>query len=344
MSMARSAERASDVGVDQARHVARLRREALHAQLLVEEDRRDLDAVDQVQQVVVRLLERLELLRELRVHGVQLLVERLRLLLRGLQLFVRALQLLVDGLHFLVRRGELLIRRLELVDRALEIRVACSGARPRAARADRIGSRPRRTCPSSHRARGCGRRSRRRRAAADARDSRRRCARRPDAARAGLPGCRRRAGRSTCDAFDLSSVAQRGGERCAHAFARHLDDVQVRAAGRQLEEVADLTVDLLDLAASVDHHGRRPEALGEMPVQQVCQIGGAWPRRETCAAALAACAAGPRRSVQRSGGVEPGESLRRKSFQRLSSGEKNFSEPLIVSPAPSSRSPPGFRL
>ena len=102
-------QRASHVGIDQSRHVPRLRRESLHPQQVVEEDGRDLDVVHQVQQVVVRLLERLELLRELRVHGVELLVEGLRLLLGGLELLVGALELLVDGLHLLVRGGELLV-------------------------------------------------------------------------------------------------------------------------------------------------------------------------------------------------------------------------------------------
>ena len=180
-------EGAADVGVDQAGHVPRARREAFHPERLIEEDRGDLDAVDQVQQVVVRLLEGLELLRELRVHGVELFVEGLRLFLRGLQLLVRALELFVDGLHFLVRGGELFVRRLELVDGALEVlsrvlelflelRSGVGGAAARGAGG------------SLHLARAAGRAwpFRRRRAATGARDADRRCARSRGAARASL--------------------------------------------------------------------------------------------------------------------------------------------------------------
>ena len=71
----------------------------------------------------------------------------------------------------------------------------------------------------------------------------------------------------------LLQLAKGRRERRAHAFARHLEEVQVRAARRELEEVADRTVDLLDLAGKVDHHGRRPEALCELALQQVGQIG-----------------------------------------------------------------------
>ena len=70
----------------------------------------------------------------------------------------------------------------------------------------------------------------------------------------------------------LHDLAKRGGERGAQAFARHLDDVQVGAAGRQLEIGADAAVDLLDLTALIDDHGRRREALGESPAQRLRQI------------------------------------------------------------------------
>jgi hypothetical protein len=56
--------------------------------IVVEEERRNLRAVEQVLDVVVRFGQRLVLGVQLVIDGIELLVHRLELLLRALQLFV----------------------------------------------------------------------------------------------------------------------------------------------------------------------------------------------------------------------------------------------------------------
>ncbi len=79
-------------------------------------------------------------------------------------------------------------------------------------------------------------------------------------------------------AFRLQHFPERRSQRRAQAFARHLDDVQIGPAGRQLEEGVDPTVNLLDLPRRIDHHGRRPEALGQIAAQRIREVE----RRASC--------------------------------------------------------------
>ena len=139
----------------------------------------------------------------------------------------------------------------------------------------------------------------------------------------------------------LHDLAKRGSERRAQAFARHLDDAQVGAAGRELEIGADAPVDLLDLTPPVDDDGRRSEALGERAAQRLRQIEPG-PLGERPGGAGSGAGDRPMRPAKRR--PERAESLRRKSFQRLSSAEKSSSEPATLSDAPSRSRPPGFRL
>lgn len=92
-----------------ADQVGRRRREALDAQPLVQEQRGDLGAGEEVVQVVVGPLELIDLLAELGVDRGELLVERAQLLGGGLQLLVGRLQLLVHRHRLFVRRAQLLV-------------------------------------------------------------------------------------------------------------------------------------------------------------------------------------------------------------------------------------------
>lgn len=70
-------ERAAGVGRDEVEDVARARRVELDAQGAVEEDRADVGRVHQVEEVVVRLAQLLDLDLQLLIDGRQLLVRRL---------------------------------------------------------------------------------------------------------------------------------------------------------------------------------------------------------------------------------------------------------------------------
>ena len=101
-------DRAPDVGGDQVQQLLRRRREAPDPSLVAQHDDRDLDAVEQVHEVVVDA-------DELRVPVLQLLVQRRELLVRGLELLLGGVELLVGGLELLVRREDLLVGRLQLL-------------------------------------------------------------------------------------------------------------------------------------------------------------------------------------------------------------------------------------
>ena len=113
-------DRPALIAVDQVEDLRHARREALHPQVVVEEERRDLRGFQQVLEVAVGPCQLGHAMRELAIHRLQFLVDRLQLLLRGLQLLVRRLQLLVDRLVFLVRGFELLVGALELLDGRLQ--------------------------------------------------------------------------------------------------------------------------------------------------------------------------------------------------------------------------------
>ena len=263
-------QRAPHVAVDQPRHAAGLGSEALHPEPIVEKDGRDLDVAHQVQEIVVRLLEPLELLRELGVHGVELLVQGLRLLLGGLELLVAALELLVGRLHLLVRRGELLVGGLELGDADLRDPAACAGALLPAAPASgrrpfedgvRVRPLPPRDEAGSKETSSSGL-------------GRRRPSIRPTVRRSECqpPSVFTRTSFSTvvAPAFAISRSAATSGARKPSRAMLH--DVQVGAAGGELEIGADAAMGLLDLTPEIDDDGRRSEALGEARAQRLRQV------------------------------------------------------------------------
>ena len=114
-------DRPADVGRQQLQQRLHRRREPADAEAAIEEQRRDVGAVEQVVEIVGARLELADLGLELAVDRIELLVERLQLLLGGLELLVRGLQLLVDRPDLLVGRLQLLVRRLHLLDAEAEI-------------------------------------------------------------------------------------------------------------------------------------------------------------------------------------------------------------------------------
>ena len=137
-----------------------------------------------------------------------------------------------------------------------------------------------------------------------------------------LPFALTRAVRSTIGASDFCDLAKRGSQRRAQAFARHLDDVQVGAAGRQLEERVDPTMDLLDLPRRSTTTAGGAKRSARVAAQRVRQIERRASRGEPGGSRSAG--AGAARCVQRNGGRERAESLRRNSFQRLSSAREEL--------------------
>ena len=89
-------------------------------QVGVEEQRRDIGAVEHVLQIVGGRALPLQRLLQLAVQRGQFLVQRLQFLLRGQQLLVGRLEFLVDRQRLLVDRLLLLARHFQVVDRALQ--------------------------------------------------------------------------------------------------------------------------------------------------------------------------------------------------------------------------------
>ena len=117
------------------------RREEADFELGVEEERRDIGAVQDVLQIVGGRALPLQRFLELAVEGGQLLVERLQFLLRGQQLLVGRLVFLVDRQRLFVDRLLLFARDLKVADGALELGSAWLRV---PARARRPAERPRR--------------------------------------------------------------------------------------------------------------------------------------------------------------------------------------------------------
>ena len=97
---------------NQAEYGAGCGGEILNAQLEVEEDCRDLCAIEEVLQVAVGAGELGYFSIEFGIDGLQLFVEGLQLLLRGLQLFIGRLIFLVCRLQLFVRSFQLFACRL----------------------------------------------------------------------------------------------------------------------------------------------------------------------------------------------------------------------------------------
>ncbi|MDR8749283.1 hypothetical protein FEP95_03105 [Burkholderia multivorans] len=117
-------QRAAEIAVDQVEDRGRVRREALDADFLVDENGRDLARRDDVVKIVVGLGGVLDPRLHLGVRGRQLLVHRLQLFLAAFEFLAGRAQLLVDRLQFLVRRLQLLDRRLILLDDRRELLAA----------------------------------------------------------------------------------------------------------------------------------------------------------------------------------------------------------------------------
>ena len=81
-------------------------------QFIPDQQDRDIDAAQDIQQVVVALRYFLVAVLELVVHGAQFFIGGLKLFLGRFQLLVDALQLFVAGLHFFIERLEFLGGRL----------------------------------------------------------------------------------------------------------------------------------------------------------------------------------------------------------------------------------------
>src|SRR5690349_3324607 len=87
----------SRIAGNEAEYSAGGRREIPDAQLLVEENRRDLGTVEEVSQVAVSVVELRDLAADFGVDGLQFFVERLEFLLRGLQFLIGRLIFFVCG-------------------------------------------------------------------------------------------------------------------------------------------------------------------------------------------------------------------------------------------------------
>ena len=111
---------AESLGNDIEQRLGR-RREEADIEVGVEEQRRDIGAVQDVLQIVGGGALPLQRFLELAVEGGQLLVERLQFLLRGQQLLVGRLEFLVDRQRFFVDRLLLFARDLEVADGALQL-------------------------------------------------------------------------------------------------------------------------------------------------------------------------------------------------------------------------------
>ena len=116
----KSLKRRPDVRGDQVEDTLRHGGEAADGEVIAEHDDGDIDAGEQVGEVVVDLAELDVAGLQFLVEGGQLLVGGLQFFLGGLQFLVGALQFLVAGLDFLVGRFEFLVGGLLLLDDGLQ--------------------------------------------------------------------------------------------------------------------------------------------------------------------------------------------------------------------------------
>ena len=124
------ADRPAQVGGDQMEQFFRRRREPPDSHVRPEHDDGHLDAVEQVEEVVVEAVELRVAVVQLVVDGRQLFVAGLDFLLGGFQFFVDALQLFVGRLHLFVGGLQFLVCGLLLLDHRLQV-LAGGGQLPR---------------------------------------------------------------------------------------------------------------------------------------------------------------------------------------------------------------------
>jgi len=108
-------DRSSDVARNQLCDFARLAGETPHAQRIVQEQGRNVRAIEQVLHVVVDVREFVHFGLQFVVDRLQFLVHGLHLFFRGGQFFVGGLEFLVGGLHFLVGGFEFFLRGLHFL-------------------------------------------------------------------------------------------------------------------------------------------------------------------------------------------------------------------------------------
>ena len=99
-------ERATEIGGNQVENLTRRRREQLHAEIAVEENRADVGRVDKVLQIVARQRDFFDIDFQFLVDRLQFFVDRLQFLFARLQFFPGRAQLFVERLQFFVRGAE----------------------------------------------------------------------------------------------------------------------------------------------------------------------------------------------------------------------------------------------
>ncbi len=114
-------QRPADIARDDVEQRPGGRREEADVELHVEEQRRDIGAVEDVLQIVGGGALPIERFLQLAIEGGQLLVERLQFFLRGQQFLVGRLEFLVDRQSLFVDRLLLFAGNFEVVDRALQL-------------------------------------------------------------------------------------------------------------------------------------------------------------------------------------------------------------------------------
>ncbi len=115
------AQRPVDVGGEQVHQPRGRGGEPPQAQVRAQQDHRDMQAAEQVDQVVAEQAQLPVAVLQLLVEGRQLFVARLELFLGGLELLVEALQLLVAGEDLFIRRLQLFVGAALVLDDRLQV-------------------------------------------------------------------------------------------------------------------------------------------------------------------------------------------------------------------------------
>ena len=111
----------TDIAEDQIDQRAGRRGEPQDAHLMVDKDRPDAGARQQVVHVIIGARQIADLGLQLGIDRRQFFVDRLQLLLGGFQLLVGRLQFLIHRLHFLVGRFEFFVRALQFLVGTLQV-------------------------------------------------------------------------------------------------------------------------------------------------------------------------------------------------------------------------------
>ena len=109
-------QRAPYIRRNQIDHVGHRRGKTFDVQVVIQEDRSNLGAVQQIGHVVVHLRQGVDFSLEFCVHRLEFFVEGLQLFLGGFQFLIGTLQFLIGRLHFFASRFELLVRGFQFLD------------------------------------------------------------------------------------------------------------------------------------------------------------------------------------------------------------------------------------